>query len=80
MQRQWRSPAPIAGGLVIIAGLIGAPRALAQSAPQGPGTGISVTAEGQVSANWTWPTSIWAYRRKGRPPRRRCRPTARPSP
>src|SRR5215211_3903946 len=50
MQRQWRLLAPIAGGLVILAGLIGAPRALAQSAPQGQGTGIAVTAEGQVSA------------------------------
>jgi uncharacterized protein YggE len=50
MQRQWRLLAPIAGGLVILAGLAGAPRALAQSTPQGPGTGIAVTAEGQVSA------------------------------
>src|SRR5262245_56734591 len=55
MYRQWRllAPiAPIAGGLVLLGGLIGAPRALAQSAPQGPNpsTGIAVTAEGQISA------------------------------
>jgi uncharacterized protein YggE len=50
MQRQWRLLAPIAGGLVVLAGLIGAPRALAQATPQAPNSGIAVTAEGQVSA------------------------------
>jgi uncharacterized protein len=50
MQKLWRLLVPSAVSLAVLAGLVGAPRALAQTAPQGQNTGIAVSAEGQVAA------------------------------